>query len=177
MLALQLREQDEVVDVGTGAGFPGLPLKIACPTMRLTLIESNRKKAEFCQHVVDSLGLSGVEVIQSRVEDVSVLPDFRQSFNWALARAVAKMSVLVEYLLPLLSIGGWAIAQKGETAPREVQQAQTALEIMGGRLDRLIPVELPGVVETRYLVLLEKVSATGDAYPRRPGIPSKRPLS
>jgi 16S rRNA (guanine527-N7)-methyltransferase len=177
LMVLQLQETDKVIDVGTGAGFPGLPLKIACPAMSLTLIESNKKKSEFCQHVVDSLDLSSVQVLAERVEVVGVTPQHRQNYDWALARAVAQLPVLVEYIMPLLRIGGWAVALKGETAPREAQQAEKALEIMGGRLDRLIPVELPGVVETRYLVMLEKVSGTGDAYPRRPGVPSKRPLT
>lgn len=170
------RPTGRVVDIGTGAGFPGLALKIVCPRMDLTVIEANGKKAEFCRHVIKTLGMESTEVLHARAEEIGQLPEYRQQFDWALARAVAQMPVLVEYLLPLLRLGGRAIAQKGETGPAEVQAAETALGILGGRIGQLIRVELPGVVESRYLVLIEKVAATPAAYPRRPGMPTKRPL-
>ncbi|NIM95198.1 MAG: 16S rRNA (guanine(527)-N(7))-methyltransferase RsmG [Anaerolineales bacterium] len=175
-LAMDLQEGIRVVDVGTGAGFPGIPIKIMSPQIRLTLVEATRKKAEFCQHVIDTLSLDSVEVVHARAEKVGQDPQFRHQFDWALARAVAPLPVLVEYLLPLLRIGGKALAQKGETAPLEAQEAEEALGILGGHVDRLIPIELPGVAETRYLVIINKIAATPAKYPRRAGMPEKRPL-
>lgn len=176
LLPLSSGTSMRVVDIGTGAGFPGLPLKIVCPQIRLTLIEATKKKVDFCQHIVDSLELEGVEVLHGRAEKVAHDGDYRGGFDWAIARAVALLPVLVEYLLPFLKIGGHALAQKGETAHAETQIAEEALGILGGRVDRIIPIELPGVVETRYLVVIDKVAETPEAYPRRAGIPTKRPL-
>ena len=176
LLAFTPRPGDLIVDVGTGAGFPGIPLRIACPRIRLVLVESIGKKADFCRHIVRTLGLEGVEVVQARAEQVGRSPEYRGRFDWAVARAVANLAVLFEYLLPLLRVGGVAIAQKGEAGPAEAQAAQKALEILGGRVQRVVPVELHGVSETRYLVVVEKVSETPPAYPRRVGIPKKRPL-
>jgi 16S rRNA (guanine527-N7)-methyltransferase len=165
-----------IVDVGTGAGFPGLPLKIVYPAMQLTLVESIGKKVDFCRYVIQKLGLEGVQVIQERVEVLGQLPEHRQQYDWALARAVAVMNVLVEYLLPLVRVGGAVLAMKGENAPAEMHVAEHATRLLGGHLRKLIPVTLPGVVEDRYLVVIDKVAATPDAYPRRVGVPSKHPI-
>jgi 16S rRNA (guanine527-N7)-methyltransferase len=166
----------DIVDVGTGAGFPGIPLKIINPETRLTLIESVGKKARFCQHVVNSLCLEDVEVIHDRVESIGRKPEYRQRYQWAVARAVAVLPTLVEYLLPLLRINGKMIAMKGEDAPAEAHDADYATSIMGGHLRKLHHVTLPGVAEERYLVLIDKIASTPDVYPRRIGIPRKRPL-
>ena len=168
---------NRIVDVGTGAGFPGLPLKIIFPAMQLTLVESVGKKADFCRHVVSKLGLEGVQVVQERAETLGHLPEHRQQYDWALARAVAVMNVLVEYLLPLARVGGAALALKGENAPAEAHAAEHATRLLGGHLRKLIHITLPGVVEDRYLVVIDKVAATPDGYPRRVGVPSKHPLS
>lgn len=177
LLALTPRPGDRVVDVGTGAGFPGIPLRIACPEIRLVLIESISKKADFCRHLVRVLGLDDVEVVQARAEQLGQDPDYRGRFDWAVARAVANLAVLVEYLLPLLRVGGVAIAQKGGAGLSEAQSARKALEILGGRLQRVVPVELHGVSEARFLVVVEKTADTPRAYPRRIGLPAKRPLT
>lgn len=167
----------KVIDVGTGAGFPGIVLRIACSGIGITLAEATEKKAAFCRIIVDELGLSGVTVINQRAESLGHDPQHRAGYRWAVARAVARLDVLVEYLLPLLEIGGIAIAHKGETAIAEAHQAQSAVELLGGKLTQVLPVHLPRVAETRHLVVVEKTAATPDRYPRRPGIPSKRPLA
>lgn len=165
-----------VVDVGTGAGFPGIPLKILCPGIKLTLLEATKKKTNFLQHIVDELGLRDVTVIHGRAEALGQNPAHREQYQWAMARAVADLPILMEYLLPLLEVGGRALAQKGESAPAEVQRSDIAFQQLGGQLHRLIPVNLRGINETRYLVLVDKVAATSEKYPRRPGMPSKYPL-
>ena len=120
-----------LTDVGTGAGFPGLPLKIIYPTMQLTLVESVGKKAEFCRHIVKTLNLEGVEVCQERAEVIGRLPEHHQQYDWAVARAVAILPVLVEYLLPLVRVGGSILAMKGESAPAEAQSAEYAISLLG----------------------------------------------
>jgi 16S rRNA (guanine527-N7)-methyltransferase len=165
-----------LVDVGTGAGFPGLPLKIVCPQMQLTLVEATGKKVKFCEHMVETLKLSGVSVIKARAEEIGRDPAHREQYDWAVARAVAEMPTLAEYLLPLVRRGGRAVAQKGQDAPAETQTAEGALRRLGGELEQIVPVELPGIVETRYLVVFKKVAATPPAYPRRVGVPAKTPL-
>ncbi|MEA3351010.1 MAG: 16S rRNA (guanine(527)-N(7))-methyltransferase RsmG [Chloroflexota bacterium] len=175
-LAMRDTPVGRVVDVGTGAGFPGLPLKILCPQIRLTLVESVAKKVRFCEHIVKTLSLDGVEMVTERAEIVGKDEGFREKFDWAVARAVAQMPILMEYLLPLVRVGGRVLAMKGETGPAEAHAADQAIGMLGGHLQRLIPVTLPGVVERRYLVVVEKVAATPKKYPRRVGVPSKRPL-
>jgi 16S rRNA (guanine527-N7)-methyltransferase len=167
---------DRIVDIGSGAGFPGLPLKIICPAMNLTLVESVGKKVDFCRHLVYKLGLEEVEVIQERAERLGQDVTYREQYDWALARAVAKMPVLVEYMLPLVRVGGGALAMKGESAPAEAHAAEDGITMLGGHLRQLVPVTLPGVVDERYLVVVDKVAATPGAYPRRVGVPAKRPL-
>jgi len=171
-----LKSEIRVVDVGAGAGFPGLPLKIVCPSMRLTLIEATGKKVAFLDHIVAALGLRNVTVIKGRAEEVGRNRAHREQYDWAVARAVAEMPTLVEYLLPLVKVGGKALAQKGEAAPAEVATAETAIHHLGGRLNRLLPLELHGIAETRYLVMIDKIAATPEKYPRRPGMPAKRPI-
>jgi 16S rRNA (guanine527-N7)-methyltransferase len=177
VIAWKTQPPCRLVDVGTGAGFPGIPIKILYPNLQLTLVESVGKKAMFCQHIVSVLGLTGVEVIQARAEDIGQTPEHRETYDWALARAVANLNVLSEYLLPLVKVGGTMLAQKGESGPAEAQSAEKAMKLLGGKLKQLIPVHLTGVADDRYLVLVEKVAATPPKYPRKAGIPMKMPLN
>lgn len=176
ILALRDLPPKSLIDIGTGAGFPGIPLKIVFPKMRLTLVESVSKKANFCHHMVETLGLEGVTVLSDRAEEVGQAVDHRQKYDWAVARAVASLPVLVEYLLPLVRVGGRILAQKGESAHAEAHESERALALLGGRLRQLLPVTLPGVVEERFLVVIDKIAATPPLYPRRTGIPAKKPL-
>lgn len=176
VLAWKASPPNHLIDIGTGAGFPGIPLKILYPGLKLTLVESVGKKAMFCQHMVRVLALEHVDVIQARAEDLGQKPEHREKYDWAVARAVANLNVLSEYLMPLVKVGGMALAQKGESGPAEAQSAEKAMGLLGGKLKQLIPVNLPGVVEDRYLVVVEKVAATPPKYPRKPGIPMKQPL-
>ena len=176
LMALRESSVDRLIDVGTGAGFPGIPIRIVYPKMQLTLVESVGKKAEFCRHVVSILDLQGVEVVQERAEVLGQNPSYRERFDWAVARAVAILPVLVEYLLPLVRVGGSILAMKGESGPAEAHSAQRALGVLGGHLRQLIPVTLPGVAEERYLVVIDKIAATPNGYPRKVGVPAKRPL-
>jgi 16S rRNA (guanine527-N7)-methyltransferase len=176
VLAWKANPPTRLVDVGTGAGFPGLPLKILYPNLQLTLVESVGKKAMFCQHIARVLGLDGVDVIQARAETLGQDPKHREAYDWAVARAVAQMNVLSEFLLPLVKVGGMMLAQKGESGPAEAQSAEGTMKLLGGRLKQVMQVNLPGVADDRFLVLVEKTAATPPKYPRKPGVPGKTPL-
>jgi 16S rRNA (guanine527-N7)-methyltransferase len=170
------RTHVRVIDVGAGAGFPGIPLHLVYPDMRLTLLEATRKKVTFLQHLIDRLELSRTAAIHARAEELAHDPSHREAYDLALARAVAELPVVVEYALPFCKVGGSMVAQKGQTGAAEAWGADTAIRLLGGELSRVIPVEIPGLPEDRSLVVIQKVSATPSNYPRRPGIPSKRPL-
>lgn len=176
VLAWNANPPASLIDVGTGAGFPGLALKILYPNLKLTLIDSIGKKAMFCQHIVGTLGLDGVNVIQARAEDLGHNKNHRETYDWAVARAVANLNTLSEYLLPLVKVGGTMLAQKGESAPAEAKSAKKAMKLLGGELRELIPVKLPGVPDERYLVLVDKVTSTPAKYPRKAGVPAKQAL-
>jgi 16S rRNA (guanine527-N7)-methyltransferase len=176
VLAWKTNPPANLIDIGSGAGFPGIPLKIIYPNMKVTLVESVGKKAMFCQHIVSLLGLEGVNVINSRAEDLGQMREYREGYDWGIARAVANMRVLAEYLLPLVQVGGVMLAQKGESGPAEVHTAERVIKLLGGEVRQLVPVTLPGVVEERHLVLVDKVATTPPGYPRKPGVPAKKPL-
>jgi 16S rRNA (guanine527-N7)-methyltransferase len=176
LLAMRDSSNARLVDVGTGAGFPGIPLKIANPSLQLTLVESVGKKADFCRHVVETLALDKVDVLACRAEEMGLAPEYREHYDWAIARAVADLPVLAEFLLPLVKIGGSILAQKGESGPAEAHKAEKAIHLLGGRLRTLQKVNLPGVAEDRYLVVVDKIAATPPGYPRRVGLPAKRPI-
>ncbi|MDX1416715.1 MAG: 16S rRNA (guanine(527)-N(7))-methyltransferase RsmG [Candidatus Promineifilaceae bacterium] len=169
-------DAQSVVDVGSGAGLPGIPLKICFPGLNLTLLDSVKKKTRFLQVVVEDLELAGVSIHTRRAEEVGHLPEFREAFDWAVARAVAPLRTLLEYLLPLTRLSGHAVAQKGFNAPTEVLEAEVAVSSLGGAHVELIPVQNPGQDQPAYLVKVTKVKPTPDQYPRRSGVPAKRPL-
>lgn len=167
---------NRVIDVGAGAGFPGIPLKVLYPEMQLTLVESVGKKAKFLEELVQELGLTGVEVLADRAERVGQDPAHREKYDWALGRAVAGLPTLMEYLLPLVRLQGRALAQRGEKAEEEAQKAADAIRLLGGKMAQVSPVTLPGVEGRRYLVVINKLQPTPGKYPRREGVPGKRPI-
>ena len=165
-----------LIDVGAGAGLPGLPLKIARPEIKLTLLEATRKKCDFLQAVIDDLHLTAVKVVNARAEEAGRLAEHREAYDVAIARAVADLPVLIEYLLPFVKIGGFAVAQKSREAADELDRADTAILLLGGLGSQIINVKVPGLDDERTLILVEKITATSDEYPRRTGVPAKKPL-
>lgn len=176
ILAFRERPPERLIDIGTGAGFPGIPLKIIFPRMKLTLVESVGKKLEFCRHIVETLDLEDVTLLQARAEALGQDRAHRERYDWAVARAVANLPVLAEYLLPLVSLGGKMLAQKGESAHAEAVAAEKAIRVLGGELQQIIPVLVPGIAEERYLIVVDKVATTPPGYPRRVGLPARRPI-
>jgi 16S rRNA (guanine527-N7)-methyltransferase len=164
-----------LVDIGAGAGFPGIPLKIAFPALQLTLLEATRKKVEFLNHVIARLGLPDTRAVQARAEDWGKDPAHRERFDYAVARAVADLPVLLEYALPLVRVGGAFIAQKGIAVQPEIERAEPALRLLGGRVREVVPVQLPGL-EPRHLVVVDKTAPTPAGYPRRAGLPERKPI-
>lgn len=164
-----------LVDVGSGAGFPGIPLKIAFPEIKLSLVESRLKRVQFLKRTVSELGLSSVKIIPERAEAAGHNSNLREKNNLAVARAVADLRVLLEYALPLLVVDGWFVALKGPKGTAEVELAYNASRRLGGEIAEIIPVHVvPGKI--RNLILVKKISPTPAGFPRRVGIPSKRPL-
>jgi 16S rRNA (guanine527-N7)-methyltransferase len=142
----------------------------------MTLLEATGKKVDFLDHVIDHLGLLDIHAVKGRAEEVAHDTTFREQHDLVFARAVAELPVLAEYTLPFCRLGGLVIAQKGRSAQEEAQSAEYAISILGGQVQRVMPVELQGLAETRNLVVIEKVARTPIKYPRRPGMPAKRPL-
>ena len=168
------------VDIGAGAGFPGVPLKIAFPDIQLSLVEATGKKADFLSYLTEKLDLSGVDVLRGRAEELAHQPDLRESFDLAVSRGVAKLSTLAELTLPFCKTGGALITLKHDGPSSNIQgelaAAAHALEALGGRIDKLHPVNVAGLADNRVVLRVEKTGPTPPRYPRRPGIPAKRPL-
>jgi 16S rRNA (guanine527-N7)-methyltransferase len=167
-----------LADVGSGGGLPGVPIKVVNPKLATTLVESTTKKARFLHHATENLSLVGVEVMNARVEDVARSDEHRGDYDVATARAVARLSVVAEYCVPLLRVGGYMISMKGRLGDEEVAEGERAAEHLGAKVSQLIPVpRLPEIEKKeRCLVVLEKVGETPGKYPRNVGVPSKKPL-
>ncbi|MFQ5860524.1 MAG: 16S rRNA (guanine(527)-N(7))-methyltransferase RsmG [Dehalococcoidia bacterium] len=172
----EVRRGGWVMDVGSGGGFPGVPLKILYPAIHLTLLDATAKKTAFLEHLVSVLGLESVQVLTGRAEELAHQPGLREAFDVVLARALAPLRVLAEVTIPFCRPGGIVVAQKKSAVQREVAKASKALGVLGARLRETVPVEVASLRDGRVLVLLEKVQPTPPSYPRRPGIPRKRPL-
>lgn len=165
-----------LADVGTGAGFPGIPLKIYCPSLKVVLIDSLAKRLNFLQRVIAELGLKDIECVHLRAEDAGKNPAHREKYDIVTARAVARLSVLSEYCLPLAKVGGVFVALKGSKYQEEIAAAGKAFNVLGGKLIEAKKVELPGLNDGRAVVTIKKIKASPKAYPRKAGLPDKNPL-
>lgn len=174
---LEAGERRALVDIGSGAGVPGIPMGLAEPALELTLIESHGRRCEFLETVAAALGLESVAVRRMRAEEAGRDEALREGFDVAVARAVAPLPVLVEYALPLLRPGGILAAPKGSRARDELQEAEAAIEALGGHVLEPLPLPLPEDAPPQLVVLVQRDGPLSERYPRRPGIPSKRPLS
>lgn len=164
------------IDVGAGAGFPGLPVRIVCPELQLTLLESVGKKASFLEHVVRTLGLDNVSVTTARAEDLARAGEQRDAYDFAFARALAPLRVLLEYCLPFVRVGGMLVAPKKGDLRAEIAAARTAVRTLGGRWRDPVPVVSSFLADERVLLTIEKIAQTPKAYPRKAGMPAKRPI-
>ncbi|MDO5040657.1 MAG: 16S rRNA (guanine(527)-N(7))-methyltransferase RsmG [Peptoniphilus sp.] len=170
-----LEGEKSVIDVGTGAGFPGVVLKIYNRDLRITLMDSLNKRIKFLDEVVKELDLQGVETLHARAEELARNKDYRESYDVATSRAVANLSTLCEYTLPFVKIGGHLIAMKGPEYERELKEADRAIKTLGGELEEVLRIELPGDI-THYLVVIKKINPTDKKYPRGGGKPKSKPL-
>lgn len=166
-----------LIDVGTGAGFPGIPIKIANPMLDLTMMDGTGKKIRFLNHLVNRLALDSTAVIQGRAEELGQQPSYREKYDLVTARAVAPLKTLIEYLLPLVCLNGLVIVYKGGNAAQEFSEAQHGIEILGGQTERFASVEVPYLDQERYVLLIRKCQNTPKRYPRGQGLARKQPLA
>ena len=166
----------KIIDVGTGAGFPGLPLKIVNDTLNITLVDSLNKRINFLNEVKNKLGLKNVETVHGRAEDVGIDNKYREKYDFVVSRAVAELRILVEYLLPLVKVGGKVIAMKGPNIDEEVENAKKAVKLLGGEIERIESFRLGNTDNERTVIIIKKIKNTESKYPRKAGIPRKNPL-
>ncbi len=172
----RMGKAENLIDVGTGAGFPGLPLKIYRPSLKVTLLDSLNKRVKFLKTVTDELSLSGVECIHARAEEAARNPIYREKYDLAVSRAVAALPVLAEYCLPFVKKGGCFAALKGMKYEEEMEAAKKAVKLLGGGKMESVPVKLPGLEDKRAVIYIEKTISTPKIYPRKAGMPEKNPL-
>jgi len=172
----EIKDYSKVVDVGTGAGFPGIPLSIMNPTLKITLVDSLNKRLIFLQEVVNRLKLKNIEIVHARAEEFGQNKKYRESFDIATSRAVANLSTLSEYLIPLVKVGGKVISMKASDAQEEINDAKKAIEVLGGSIQQIDEFNLPQSDIGRTVIIIKKDKQTSNKYPRKPGTPSKEPI-
>ena len=174
--ALEMKNQKTVIDIGTGAGFPGLVIKIAFPHLQVTLVDALKKRLNFLEVVIEELGLEGIKCIHSRAEDLGKNKVYREGFDICASRAVANLAVLSEYTLPFVKIDGYLIALKGQKLDEELEQGQKAIQILGGQLEEVVHTGVPFTDLDHKIAKIKKVKSTSTKYPRKAGEPTKSPL-
>ena len=174
--AIDINKVETVIDVGTWAGFPGIPLKIVFPHLKMVLLDSLNKRIQFLNTVIDELGLSDIQTIHGRAEDFAKKPEYRETFDLCVSRAVANLATLSEYCLPYVQNEGYFIPYKSGEIDQEVEQAKKAIYLLGGKTDEIIKFQLPGSEIGRSFVKIKKIQNTSKKYPRKAGLPVKEPL-
>lgn len=175
-IAKYIGANKKLIDVGTGAGFPGIPLKIIRKDIQITLLDSLNKRVQFLNEIIKQLKLEEIETVHGRVEEFGKNKKYREMFDYATSRAVANLTTLSEYLLPLVKIEGKCICMKGSTVKEEIDQSQKAIAILGGKIEEIEAFQLPESDIDRHIILLRKIKQTPAKYPRKPGTPSKEPI-
>lgn len=169
-------DKKSVIDIGTGAGFPGIPLKILNDNVKFTLVDSLNKRINFLNEVKSKLNLENIECVHARVEEFAKNKEYRENFDAITSRAVARLSVLVEYMLPFVKVGGTCICMKGSDINGELEEAQKAIKILGGEVEKVEHFNLPDTDIERNIVIIKKVKSTPKQYPRKAGTPTKQPI-
>ena len=172
-----IKPNSTLIDVGTGAGFPGIPLKIKDESIKLTLLDSLNKRLLFLEEVEKELKLENVENVHGRAEDIGQDKKFREKFDYATSRAVARLSVLVEYLLPFVKLGGYCICMKGPNIEEELKDAEKAIKVLGGEIEKIDNFKLENDENERNIIIIKKIKNTPKQYPRKAGIPPKEPIA
>ena len=171
-----IKENSTLADVGTGAGFPGIPLKILRPDLKITLVDSLNKRINFLNEVINKLNLVNIETVHSRIEDFGKDKKYRESFDFVTARAVANLAVLSEYLLPIAKVGGQCVCMKGSSVEEELSNGKNAIKVLGGKIKNIDEFVLPDSDMSRNVIIIDKIKNTPNKYPRKAGIPVKEPL-
>lgn len=171
-----IEENNRVIDIGTGAGFPGIPLKIAQNSLKMTLLDSLNKRINFLNEVIDITKLDKVRTIHGRAEDFGQNLEYREKFDVAVSRAVAPLNILIEYMLPFIKIGGKCICMKGNNCEEEIENAKNAIEILGGKIEQIEKINLSKSDNKRTILVIKKIKKTDKQYPRKAGIPTKKPI-
>lgn len=172
----EIEKDSKLVDVGTGAGFPGIPLSIMEPSLKITLVDSLNKRLIFLEEVINKLNLKNVELVHARAEEFGQNKQYREKFDIATSRAVANLSTLSEYLIPLVKINGKVLSMKASDAQEEINDAKKAIEILGGKIENVEEFNLPQSDIGRTIITIRKEKQTPSKYPRKPGTPSKEPI-
>lgn len=172
-----IEQGETIIDIGTGAGFPGIPLAITKMENKITLVDSLNKRINFLLKVKDALNLNNVEAIHGRVEEIGKNSNHREHYNVVTSRAVAKLNILLEYMMPLVKVGGKCICMKGSNIDEEIEQSKKALNILGGEIIKVDKMVLPSTDISRNIILIKKVRETPKQYPRKPGTPAKEPIA
>ena len=175
--AVDLQKVQNIIDIGTGAGFPGIPLKIAYPQLDVTLLDSLNKRVRFLDTVIENTGLNGIKAMHGRAEDYAKQTEYRENYDLCVSRAVANLATLSEYCIPYIRTGGIFVPYKSEDVENEVEHSKKAISLLGGNIKDIVKFQLPGTDIGRSFIIIEKTNITPKKYPRKAGLPTKEPLT